>query len=255
MKREEREKEMIVNDNWIKNQCVTPTHVLEKISYLNEKEIGKFVEWLSMDIPTDKFLAWSYGLTFNSNSQRVRPVTDEELANWKPMISPFVASSVKTDSEGKKILSYGLTSSGYDVSLSNKFKIFTPKEGIDVIDPLNFDEGCLVDVEGDSCIIPPHGYMLGVTNEWFEMPDNVTGLCIGKSTLARCGAHCNTTPLIPGFRGNVVIEISNSTPLPLKVYANQGIAQILFFQSADLSEHPYSGGKYDGQSGITLAKA
>ncbi len=155
----------------------------------------------------------------------------------------------------EKIVSYGTSSFGYDVRLANEFKIFTNINST-MIDPLNFDHASCVDHVGDFCIIPPNSYILGRTVEVFKIPRDVMVICLGKSTYARCGAIVNVTPIEAGFEGNVVIEISNATSLPLKVYANQGIAQFLFFQSDEECETSYADrdGKYQNQTGITTAK-
>lgn len=156
----------------------------------------------------------------------------------------------------EKMISYGLSAAGYDVRLTNKFKIFTNINSA-VIDPKNFDEDkCLVDFEGDVCIIPPHSYILGVTPEVFDIPNDTMVVCVGKSTYARAGCAVNVTPIEPGFRGQVVIEISNLTPLPMKVYANEGIAQFLFFKAKQNCRTPYSlnGRKYQNQRGIVLPR-
>lgn len=160
----------------------------------------------------------------------------------------------------QRILSKGLTSFGYDVSLSNEFAIFTNEHG-GTIDPLNFDETTTLRkvVNDDYVILPPNSYLLGRTNEYFHMPRDVVAVAVGKSTYARCGAIVNVTPIEPGFSGYVVIEISNATSLPLKIYANQGVAQFMFYkgEACDMSygdRNGGKGGKYQGQTGITLAK-
>jgi dCTP deaminase len=144
-----------------------------------------------------------------------------------------------------------LSSAGYDVRLDTKFKIFTNINSC-LIDPLNFDEKSLVDVEGDSIIIPPNSYALGLTVEEFDIPEDVLVIVIGKSTYARAGASINCTPIEPGFKGKVVIEISNSTPLPLKVYANMGIAQFVFLKASKSCKVSYAdkNGKYQNQNTI-----
>lgn len=154
----------------------------------------------------------------------------------------------------EKILSFGTSSFGYDVRLADEFKIFTNVNSA-VIDPLNMVDACYVDHKGPYCIIPPNSYILGHTIEAFDIPRDVMVICLGKSTYARAGAIVNVTPIEAGFKGQVVIEISNSTPLPLKVYANQGIAQFLFFESDEDCEVSYGDreGKYQNQRGITTA--
>jgi dCTP deaminase len=189
-----------------------------------------------------------------------RVLTEDEQSLLSPMIYPFISEQVRTQigSSGnmEKILSFGLSSAGYDVRLSDKFKVFTNINSV-CIDPLNFDEACLHDHEGSFCIIPPNSYILGVTVETFNIPDDVMVVCVGKSTMARSGAIVNVTPIEPGFKGKVVIEIANSTSLPLKVYANMGISQFLFFKMKQPAAVPYSAGnrKYQNQDSLTLAKA
>lgn len=169
------------------------------------------------------------------------------------MIEPFVDHLVREENH-QKIVSYGVSSYGYDVRLGHQFKIFTNTRNA-LIDPLNPDSNCYVDHEGEYCIIPPNSYVLGHTIETFTMPDDVLGILLGKSTYARLGAIINTTPVEPGFRGQVVIEISNATTLPLKVYANQGIAQMLFFKGNESCITTYADrdGKYQDQQGVTTA--
>ena len=155
----------------------------------------------------------------------------------------------------EKILSSGTSSFGYDVTLADDFRIFTNLNS-GIIDPLNFDEACLHPFKGDVCILPPNSYILGVTREYFRIPRNVMVVCVGKSTYARCGAIVNVTRSEHGVEGRGGIEISNATTLPMKIYANQGIAQFLFFESDEECETSYAdkGGKYQGQTGVTLAK-
>lgn len=170
------------------------------------------------------------------------------------MISPFVDHQVK-ETDGKKVISYGLSSMGYDIRLSNEFKIFTNVNSV-IVDPKNFDEKAFVDFEGDFCIIPPNSFALARSFEYVNMPKNVTAIILGKSTYARVGIVENFTPLESGWKGYITIEISNTTPLPAKVYAGEGIAQILFFETEEDCEVSYAdrNGKYQGQTGITLSK-
>ena len=174
--------------------------------------------------------------------------------DFRPMIDPFVPTCVSKDGN-KKIISYGLSSYGYDVRLDRKFKIFTNIKS-QMIDPLAISNDVFAEHEGDFCIIPPNSYILGVTMEYFKIPRDVMVVCLGKSTYARCGAIVNVTPIEPGFEGNIVIEISNATNLPLKVYAGMGIAQFLFFRGNEqcLTSYADRAGKYQGQRGITDAK-
>lgn len=168
------------------------------------------------------------------------------------MIEPFVDAQVRSVNN-QKIVSYGLSSYGYDVRVSNRFKIFTNVYN-SIVDPKNFQEDSFVDVETDICIIPPNSFALAVTVEYFRIPRNVLTLCIGKSTYARCGIIVNVTPFEPEWEGYVTIEISNTTPLPAKIYANEGIAQVLFLEASEVCEVSYAdrGGKYMRQQGITI---
>jgi len=168
----------------------------------------------------------------------------------KGMIEPFCEKLVAKD-----VISYGLSSYGYDIRVSDEFKIFTNVNST-VIDPKDFDSANVVDFKGDVCIIPPNSFALARTVEYFKMPSNVLAICLGKSTYARCGIIVNVTPFEPGFEGHITIEISNTTPLPAKIYANEGIAQVLFFEGDEPCEVTYADrkGKYQHQRGITLPK-
>lgn len=166
------------------------------------------------------------------------------------MIEPFV--------EGQKragTISYGLSSYGYDARVAPEFKIFTNLESA-IVDPKNFSPASFVDRTGDVCIIPPNSFVLARTVEYFRIPRDILVICLGKSTYARCGIIVNVTPLEPEWEGHVTIEISNTTPLPAKIYANEGICQFLFFQGTDPCEVSYRdrAGKYMNQQGVTLPK-
>jgi dCTP deaminase len=180
------------------------------------------------------------------------PSTDK--VDFQPMITPFLPEQCRVV-DNQKIVSYGLSSFGYDVRLGRKFKIFTNVRNA-VIDPLNPDPDCFVDHEGDYCIIPPNSYILSHTMETFNIPRDVMVVCVGKSTYARLAAIVNVTPIEPGFKGDVVIEIANCSTLPLKVYAGQGIAQFMFFRGDRPCDVSYAdkGGKYQNQSGLTTAR-
>lgn len=153
------------------------------------------------------------------------------------------------------MVSYGLSSYGYDIRVGREFKIFTNVNST-VVDPKNFVEENVVDFEGDVCIVPANSFALARTIEYFKMPDNVLAICLGKSTYARCGIIVNVTPFEPGFEGHITIEISNTTPLPAKIYANEGIAQVLFLQGDEKCDTTYKDkkGKYQAQTGITLPR-
>jgi dCTP deaminase len=175
-----------------------------------------------------------------------------DAGDFKPMISPYVAEQVRTVDD-KKVLSFGTSSYGYDIRVANKFKIFT-NIGSTVVDPLNFKHENYVDFEGDVCIIPPNSFVLASTVETFNMPDDVTGIVVGKSTYARCGINCICTPLEAGWSGELVLEFANCTPLPVMLYAGQGCAQIFFLKGDEVCKTSYErrGGKYQNQTGIQL---
>jgi len=174
----------------------------------------------------------------------------KEMALAQGMIEPFIEELVR---EG--VISYGLSSYGYDVRVSDDFKIFTNVYNT-VVDPKNFDPHSFVDFKGDVCVIPPNSFALARTVEYFRLPRNVMGVVLGKSTYARCGIVSNFTPLEASWEGYITIEISNSTPLPAKIYANEGIAQVLFFECDEecLVSYADRRGKYQGQKGITLPR-
>ncbi len=174
----------------------------------------------------------------------------KEMALNHGMIEPFVEELVR-----ERVISYGLSSYGYDVRVSDDFKIFTNVYNT-VVDPKNFDPHSFVDFKGDVCVIPPNSFALGRTVEYFRLPRNVMGVVLGKSTYARCGIVSNFTPLEASWEGYITIEISNSTPLPAKIYANEGIAQVLFFECDGecLVSYADRRGKYQGQKGVTLPK-
>ena len=172
------------------------------------------------------------------------------MAREHQMIEPFVESQVRGSA-----ISYGVSSYGYDIRVADEFKIFTNINNT-VIDPKNFDPRSFVDVKTDVCIVPPNSFALARTIEYFRIPRNVLTICLGKSTYARCGIIVNVTPFEPEWEGTVTLEISNTTPLPAKIYANEGIAQVLFFQSDEPCEMSYKDkkGKYQAQTGVTLPK-
>ena len=176
------------------------------------------------------------------------------MAQSHRMIEPFEPGQVR-ECEGRKIVSYGTSSYGYDIRCSNEFKLFT-NLNTTIVDPKNFDDRSFVDFNGDSCIIPPNSFALARTVGYFRIPRNVLTICLGKSTYARCGIIVNVTPLEPEWEGYVTLEFSNTTPLPAKIYANEGVAQVIFFESDEVCETSYKdrGGKYQGQKGVTLPK-
>jgi dCTP deaminase len=176
------------------------------------------------------------------------------LADWQILkeikIEPFAESSHRPG-----VISYGVSSYGYDVRVGRQFKVFTNARCA-VVDPKNFDRASFVDIEGDFCLIPPNSFALAETVETFEIPRDMLSICVGKSTYARCGIIVNVTPLEPEWRGKITIEISNTTPLPAKIYANEGLAQVIFLRATNPCEISYAErkGKYQAQRGITLPK-
>ena len=172
------------------------------------------------------------------------------MAREQRMIEPFTDKQMRAG-----VISYGLSSYGYDVRIADEFKIFTNINST-MVDPKNFDARSFVDFKGDICIIPPNSFALGQTVEYFRVPRNVLCACVGKSTYARCGIIVNVTPFEPEWEGIVTLEVSNTTPLPAKIYANEGLAQVLFFQGDEPCEVSYADkkGKYLKQRGVTLPR-
>ena len=178
-----------------------------------------------------------------------------KMAEDHGLISPFEPSQVRSSSDGR-VISYGVSSYGYDIRCAPEFKVFTNINSA-VVDPKNFDPESFVDVNRDVCIIPPNSFALARTVEYFRIPRNVLTICLGKSTYARCGIIVNVTPLEPEWEGHVTLEFSNTTPLPAKIYANEGVAQVIFLESDESCAVSYldRGGKYQRQTGVTLPKA
>ena len=180
------------------------------------------------------------------------------MAREHRMIEPFVDAQVRAvDQEGRKVISYGVSSYGYDMRVAPEFKIFTNVLSA-IVDPKHFDSKSFVEFEGDVCIVPPNSFALARSVECFRIPRNCLTICVGKSTYARCGIITNVTPFEPEWEGYVTLEISNTTPLPAKIYANEGICQVLFFEADDddVCETSYKdkAGKYQAQTGVTLPK-
>jgi len=180
-------------------------------------------------------------------------LSDKEIKKYAEkygMISPFTASQVR-----KGVISFGISSYGYDFRIADEFKIFTNVNNA-IVDPKNFDPKSFVDFKGKICIIPPNSFVLGRSIEYFKIPREVIGICLGKSTYARCGIIVNVTPLEPCWRGYITVEISNTTPLPAKIYAGEGICQIIFIKGNEPCEISYEDrkGKYQKQEGLTLPK-
>jgi dCTP deaminase len=176
------------------------------------------------------------------------------MAAQQRMIEPFEPGQVK-EVNGKRIVSYGTSSYGYDIRCSDEFKVFTNINAT-IVDPKVFDEKSFVNIRADECIIPPNSFALARTVEYFRIPRNVLTICLGKSTYARCGIIVNVTPLEPEWEGHVTLEFSNTTPLPARIYANEGVAQVIFIESDEVCETSYRdrGGKYQGQKGVTLPR-
>lgn len=173
-----------------------------------------------------------------------------KMAREQTMISPFEEKQAR-----QGVISFGLSSYGYDIRIADEFKIFT-NINTTIVDPKNFDLRSFVDFKGPVCIIPPNSFALGKSVEYFKIPRTVMCICTGKSTYARCGIITNVTPFEPEWEGFVTLEISNTTPLPAKIYANEGIAQVLFFESDEACEVSYADkkGKYQAQRGITIPR-
>lgn len=177
------------------------------------------------------------------------------MALEQGMIEPFVDGQIKKSDTGGPVISYGLSSYGYDLRVSNEFKVFTNVFG-SVVDPKHFDDRSFVDMETDVCVVPPNSFALARSVEYFRIPRDVLTICVGKSTYARCGIIVNVTPFEPEWEGHVTLEISNTTPLPARIYANEGLAQVVFFLGSETCETSYAdrAGKYMRQRGITIPR-
>jgi dCTP deaminase len=175
-----------------------------------------------------------------------------EMAKSHQIITPFEADQVRRVNQ-RPVISYGTSSYGYDVRCAREFKIFTNINS-SIVDPKAFDENSFVDIVADVCVIPPNSFALARTVEYFRIPRDILTICLGKSTYARCGIIVNVTPLEPEWEGHVTLEFSNTTPLPAKIYANEGVAQMLFLGADEICELSYAdrNGKYQGQKGVTL---
>jgi dCTP deaminase len=176
------------------------------------------------------------------------------MAEESQMIEPFASEQVSSV-DGNRIISYGTSSYGYDIRCSTDFKIFTNINSA-IVDPKNFDDSSFIEFCGDVCIIPPNSFVLASTIEYFRIPRNILTVCVGKSTYARCGIIVNVTPFEPEWEGYVTLEFSNTTPLPAKIYANEGVGQVIFFEGEEECETSYKDrkGKYQGQTGVTLPR-
>lgn len=177
-----------------------------------------------------------------------------QMATERGLIEPFEPQQIRAIN-GDRVISYGVSSYGYDIRCAPEFKVFTNINSA-IVDPKNFDPESFVDINQNVCIIPPNSFALARTLEYFRIPRNVLTICLGKSTYARCGIIVNVTPLEPEWEGHVTLEFSNTTPLPAKIYANEGVAQVIFLESDEICEVSYRdrGGKYQNQTGVTLPK-
>ncbi len=173
----------------------------------------------------------------------------KRMAEEQGMIEPFVEDNIS-----KNVISYGISSYGYDLRVSDEYKIFTNVNN-SIVDPKNFDPQSFIDFKGDVCIVPPNSFALARSVEYFRIPRSILTICLGKSTYARCGIIVNVTPFEPEWEGHVTLEISNTTPLPAKIYSNEGLCQVIFFESDEICTTSYKDklGKYQGQRGITTA--
>jgi dCTP deaminase len=205
-------------------------------------------------------MRWAFAqIARTSNKEYVMAIKSDgwiqRMASEMGMIEPFEPEQVRTVN-GQRVISFGTSSYGYDVRCADEFKVFTNIHSA-TVDPKAFDENSFVDVKSDVCVIPPNSFALARTVEYFRIPRSVLTICLGKSTYARCGIIVNVTPLEPEWEGHVTLEFSNTTTLPAKIYANEGVAQMLFFESDEICQTSYldRGGKYQGQTGVTLPKA
>lgn len=247
----------IKSDRWITRKSTRPSHVAVEPDgtprFLHHQYDREEIEILSS-------LGASIGV-------RIRAFEERDLEHWKPMIEPFVSRQVR---KGKgplvdgfdgpvpthsDVISFGVSSYGYDVRVADEFKVFTNVHG-GRVDPKNFDPKNYVDLKGPELVIPPNGFALARTVEYFRIPRNVLTICLGKSTYARCGIIVNVTPLEPEWEGHVTLEFSNTTTLPAVVYAGEGVAQMLFLESDEECEVSYKDrqGKYQGQTGVVTPR-
>lgn len=227
---------MIKSDRWIREQCTAPGYLL------TNRQNG--LQTLSR-YPIDNDVYLSKAIDANAAFE----------FGWRPMIQDFEDSQVR-QLDGERVISYGLSSYGYDVRAADEWEIFTNINS-SVVDPKNFDPKCLQTIRADSILIPPNSFALARTKEYMRIPRDVLTICLGKSTFARCGIIVNVTPLEPEWEGHVTLEFSNTTPLPARVYANEGVAQFLFLQSDEPCEVSYKdrNGKYQGQTGVTRPRS
>lgn len=234
----------IRSDRWIATKSTPPSHILHTVHGRETKFAWEGITHTKEQLRTmqERYMA-----------TRISP-EDLQKEGWAPMIEPFERQQVR-ERNGERAISFGNSSYGYDVRCADEFKIFTNINSA-IIDPKNFDDKSFVDVKSDVCIIPPNSFALARTVEYFRIPRNVLTVCLGKSTYARCGIIVNVTPLEPEWEGHVTLEFSNTTNLPAKIYANEGVAQMLFFESDEECETSYAdrGGKYQGQTGVVVPR-
>lgn len=241
----------ILNDKEIRKLCEIPTHVAGNESY------SIFYSKVSEGYYSfDSGKIYSFKNLDDINLREMQAENFEQFDSLYPkrMITPF---NEKLSEVGR--ISHGLSSFGYDATCSNKYKIAVAKNELfpnRILDPKDVDPTAYYDFEGDVCIIPPHGFALTNTNEIFDIPEDILSICMAKSTYARIGLVVGVTPLEPGWRGSVTIELSNTTDLPIKVYSNEGVCQFLFFRGRSKADIPYNkrGGKYMDQEGIVLSR-
>jgi dCTP deaminase len=240
----------IKSDRYIIRKSMVPSH---RVSVENQ-----FTGWAWSclgECPEGDTNTCSEGVVKNFTRVNESDLAVFHLENpWFPMIDHFEAKQVRSKVD-EKVVSYGTSSYGYDVRCADEFKVFTNIHSA-MVDPKNFDPNCFVDVKGPKCIIPPNSFALARTVEWFKIPRNVLTICLGKSTYARCGIIVNVTPLEPEWEGHVTLEFSNTTPLPAVIYANEGVAQMLFLESDEdcLTSYKDRDGKYQGQSGVVVPR-
>lgn len=255
-----RERNGLLSDREIRRLCIKPTHIYLHANGYREYISAPFTETEIRLIEHYAYVQSHHqGLgmppKINWELGNIIPVTDDEIVNWKPMLTPFVNECVRVDAEGQKVISYGLSSYGYDLRAAPEFKIFTNVNSV-ISDPKNFDNRSYIDFEGDTCIIPANSFILARTLEKFNMPSNVVADFITKSTLARVGIQTICTPAEPGWEGFLTLEFANTSPLPVKFYANEGCVQMRCFRSNDCDvTYADRGGKYMSQKAeITLPK-
>lgn len=223
----------IKSDRWIRSQCIHPTRLNLPNWGIPEDQMHRVSELIATPMVGCEHL----------------------FPDWLPMITEYDPGQCRVAQDGHRIVSYGTSSYGYDVRCADEFKVFTNINSA-VVDPKEFDPKSFVDVKGPVCVIPPNSFALARTVEYFRIPRDVLTICLGKSTYARCGIIVNVTPLEPEWEGQVTLEFSNTTTLPAKIYANEGVAQMLFLQSDEACETSYRdrGGKYQRQTGVTVPR-